>query len=70
MKVHLEGQKFQTDDEHSIMNWQHRIKLFMLLASVTSQDDGKNVENILKRSESFTILACIFYLKKWYPGQS
>jgi hypothetical protein len=28
------------------------------------------VENILKRSESFTILACIFYLKKWYPGQS
>jgi hypothetical protein len=46
MKMHLGGQKFQTDDELkcSVLNWLHsQGKPFVLLASLTCQDNGKNV---------------------------
>jgi hypothetical protein len=43
-KVHL-GQTFETDKhEHSVLNWlRSYIKLFMLLSSLTCQDNGKIV---------------------------
>jgi hypothetical protein len=45
MKVHLGGQKFQAEDKlkHGVLNWLcSQVKFFLLLASVSFQDDGKN----------------------------
>jgi hypothetical protein len=58
MKVYLEEQEYRTNDKliHSTYNCAAvRINSFMLLASVTCQDDCRNVlmprKNILKMSK-------------------
>jgi hypothetical protein len=46
MKVYPGGQKFQTGVEikFDVLNWLHsQVKPFMLLASVTCQDNGNHV---------------------------
>jgi hypothetical protein len=40
MNVHLKGQKFQTDNKVAWSGYAVRIKLCMVLSSVTCQDDG------------------------------
>jgi hypothetical protein len=45
-KVHVGGQKFQSDDNSNVVSWTGyavRIKPFMLLASVSCQDIGKSM---------------------------
>jgi hypothetical protein len=60
MKLNLGGQEFHTDDEikFNVLNWLHsQDKPFMLLASVTCQDNGNHAlvqkENIFKRDKRF-----------------
>jgi hypothetical protein len=51
MTKHLVGQKFQTNDELKCSSYEVRMKtFFFLLASLTRQDDGKNIVTCLNDS--------------------